>query len=82
MSRESYYSDGRQGGIVLSGTASATGSFRRIVILNETVLATLEDGSLANVVDIEGKTLPAGLTFGGNFTSITLTSGLLIAYYA
>lgn len=81
MSSEAYYSDGRQGGIVLSGTASANGNFRRIVILNETVLATLEDGSLTHVVDIEGKTLPAGLTFGGNFSQITLTSGLLIAYY-
>jgi len=82
MSKGSYYADGRQGGIVLNDLTSANGNFRRIVVLTNTVLSSLEDESLVNASDIEGQTLPAGVTFGGNFKNITVQTGLLIAYYA
>lgn len=82
MSRESYYSDGRQGGELLIGTDTATGSFRKIKVINETVFAGLTDSSIMNIGDITSLTIPAGVEIGGNFTSIQLTSGAVIAYRA
>jgi len=87
MSSDVYYADGRQGGVVLSGTASATGNFRKIKVITDATFDTIVDASLENIefltVGVSPLvTIPAGVEFGGNFTSIELASGTVIAYYA
>lgn len=82
MSRDSYYSDGRQGGKLLIGPDSVNGRFRKLKVLNPTVFEVLTDSSIMNIDDIASLTIPAGVEIGGNFTSIQLASGAVIAYYA
>lgn len=82
MSNTAYYMDGRQGGIFLSGAASASGKFRRIVFVQTTAMSDLQDASISGIANMEGKTIPAGVEIGGNFTFIQIASGALIAYYA
>jgi hypothetical protein len=81
----SYDLHGQGGGIVLDGGSSATGVFRWIQVLNDTVLEcdTNETaGNLDEIDRLEGKVLPAGIGFGGRFTKVQVLSGVVIAYYA
>jgi hypothetical protein len=69
---------GENGGIIIQDTNAKTGNFNCIYPLEDSVIAaaTTPDftGSLA------GLTLLAGVPFYGRVTSITLTSGKVIAY--
>lgn len=81
----SYDLHGQGGGIVLEAGTSATGVFRWIQVLNDTALRC-ESGQTAGNLDqigrLDGVSLPAGVGFGGRFTKVDVTSGLVIAYYA
>jgi hypothetical protein len=82
---EAYYNQGQQGGIVLSGADSATGRFRWIQAIEDSVLLTDTGetaGNLTDIINLDGKTLPAGVGLGGEFTKVEISSGLVIAYYA
>jgi hypothetical protein len=82
---DSYQLQGQQGGIVLSGADSATGRFRWIQAIEDSVLLTDTGetaGNLADIINLDGKTLPAGSGLGGEFTKVEISSGLVIAYYA
>lgn len=75
---------GRQGGEVITDTTAHTPggsgkSWHAILVVEEAVIAAIE-GNLTGVSNLVGKTLPAGLPLYGSFTSITLTSGTVIAY--
>lgn len=82
---DSYQLQGQQGGIVLSGADSATGRFRWIQAIEDSVLLTDTGetaGNLTDISNLDGKTLPAGVGIGGEFTKVEISSGLVIAYYA
>jgi hypothetical protein len=60
---DSYQLQGQQGGIVLTGADSATGTFRWIQAVEDSVI--LSDtgetaGNLADIINLDEKTLPAG----------------------
>jgi len=82
---DSYQLQGQQGGIVLSGADSATGKFRWIQAIEDSVLLTDTGetaGNLVDIINLDGKTLPSGVGIGGEFTKVEISSGLVIAYYA
>jgi hypothetical protein len=73
------------GGIVLTGADSATGSFRWVQAIEDSVLLTDTGetaGNLVDIINLDGKTLPAGSGLGGEFTKVQISSGTVIAYYA
>lgn len=78
----SYDLQGQGGGVVLGTGASATGNFRWIQIVTDTVLSALIPTNISNPATLIGPTLPAGLGIGGGFTTVSVTSGIVIAYYA
>lgn len=76
---------GQMGGIVLTGADSATGSFRWVQAIEDSVLLTDTGetaGNLVDIINLDGKTLPAGSGLGGEFTKVEISSGTVIAYYA
>lgn len=85
MRGDSYQLQGQMGGIVLTGADSATGSFRWIQAIEDSVLLTDTGetaGNLADIINLDGKTLPAGAGLGGIFTKVQISSGTVVAYYA
>jgi len=82
---DSYQLQGQQGGIVLKDADSATGRFRWIQAIEDSVLLTDTGetaGNLTDIINLDGKTLPAGVGIGGEFSKVQISSGLVIAYYA
>ena len=78
----SYNLQGIGGGIVLGASDVYEGKIRWIQVINDAVL----DGITSeNITDADSKligiTLPAGLGFGGKFTGVSVTSGVVIAYF-
>lgn len=85
MRGDSYQLQGQQGGIVLTDADSATGSFRWIQAIEDSVLLTDTGetaGNLADIINLDGKILPAGAGLGGIFTKVEISSGTVVAYYA
>jgi hypothetical protein len=80
---DSYQLQGQQGGVVLSGADSATGSFRWIQAIEDTVLLcdTGETaGNLSGISYLDNKTLAAGTGLGGKFTKVEIGSGTAVVY--
>jgi hypothetical protein len=82
---DSYQLQGQMGGVVLTGADSVEGSFRWIQAIEDSVL--LADtgetaGNLADIGNLDGKTLLAGVGIGGIFSKVEISSGTVIAYYA
>ena len=77
----SYDLQGQGGGIVLSSGESDTGNYRWIQVVNDAVLSVLTSSTLSQDGNLIGPTIPAGIGIGGRFTAITVTSGIVIAYY-
>lgn len=83
----SYDLQGQGGGIVLNGTTttySGPNAIRWIQVVNDAVLATVvsASGNIQGASRLQGITLPAGLGIGGNFSSVIVTSGTVIVYFA
>ena len=78
----SYDLQGQGGGIAISDVDTYTGNFRWIQVVSDCVISTIESSNIDSVSVIAGITIPAGVGIGGRFTSISLTSGAVIAYYA
>jgi len=79
----SYDLQGQGGGVVVtSASSSGVGKFRWLQVITDTVLATLETPNIANKDGLGVITIPAGTGIGGLFTEVSVTSGVLIAYYA
>ena len=74
---------GLTGGTYINTTGATTGKFFAIQATEDTVLAA-QTSNITNLDDIctgqDATTLSAGTVLYGNFTSITLTSGAVIAY--
>ena len=51
--------------------------------MNDAVLSTVASasGNVANPTRLQSITLPAGLGIGGRFSSVAVTSGVVIAYF-
>lgn len=80
---DSYQLQGQQGGVVLTGAASATGSFRWIQAIEDSVLLTDTGetaGNLTDIINLDGKTLVAGTGLGGKFTKVEISSGTVVVY--
>ena len=74
---------GLNGGQYINGTGAVTGDFFAIQATEDTVLAAQSSNitNLANIcTGVDGTTLSAGTVLYGRFTSVTLTSGAVIAY--
>ena len=85
MRGDSYQLQGQMGAITASGSQTITGNFRWVLVAADAVITTMTGNVLgvsgANPnVSLAGITLPAGFGFGGIITSITITSGTILAY--
>jgi len=80
---DSYQLQGQQGGVVFNAGGVASGNFRWIQIVNDTIFSAIAS---PNLTDASSKlitiTHPAGTGLGGVFTGFTVTSGVVIAYTA
>lgn len=65
---------GKNGGVVIADTNAHTGTFTAILVVSEAVVTAVGD------ITITALTVPAGIVIPGEFTSITLASGSIIAY--
>jgi hypothetical protein len=78
----SYDLQGQGGGIVISDSGTYTGNFRWIQGITDFEIYDIVSNNISNTAGLTGLTVPAGVGIGGKFTSIKLTSGSAIAYYA
>ena len=82
-STSEYRGLGLNGGEYINDTAVKTGNWFAIQATEATVLAA-QASNITNLDDIctgqDATTLTAGMVLYGNFTSIDLTSGAVIAY--
>ena len=77
----SYNLQGIGGGIVLGTGDYYEGKIRWIQVLND---AEFEGFLTENITDdqkLVGVLLPAGIGFGGKITGVSVTSGVVIAYF-
>lgn len=87
----SYDLQGQGGSVVLSSVSSPTAlsytgpnQIRWIQVVNDAVFSSVvsASGNVTGASRLQTITLPAGLGIGGNFSSVTLTSGVVIVYFA
>ena len=78
---DSYQLQGQQGGVVLSNSDTAAGNFRWIQVITDTVFSNIEASNLDSVGLLVGPIIPAGIGIGGKFSEISVSTGLVIAYY-
>ena len=82
-STSEYRGLGLNGGAYINDTAVHTGNWFAIQATEDTVLAA-QASNITNLDDIctgqDATTLAAGMVLYGNFTSIDLTSGAVVAY--
>jgi hypothetical protein len=79
---------GQLGAKFISDTAEHTGTFVAITMLEDTIFATLTPSDTTNGYGVGSyngntmgtETISEGLTIYGRWTTIDLTSGLVIAY--
>ena len=71
---------GQAGVILIDDTAAHTGPFVAIQALEDAVV-DISECDMSWIEDVADFTIPAGLTIYGNFTSIELDSGKVLAYY-
>ena len=77
----SYNLQGLGGGIVLTTGDFYDGKIRWIQVINDAVITVIPSDNVTDTLKLSGVTLPAGLGFGGKFTYVELTSGIVIAYF-
>jgi hypothetical protein len=73
---------GSNGITVIAGTNQVNGNFGGIQTITSTIFAGLTSTGTTAVSAISIPTFPAGFVLNGNFTSIRLTSGQVVAYNA
>jgi len=80
---DSYQLQGQGGGVVIGASSSATGTFRWIQVINDAVLDDLVSSNVIGLAAIiDPVIIPAGIGIGGSFSSISVATGVVIAYYA
>lgn len=82
----SYDLQGQGGGVVVDSSNPGVGSFRWIQVINDATIDEINAdggiGTIANEALLSGLTIPAGIGIGGRFIGVSVTSGVVIAYYA
>ena len=73
------------GAVTATGSTTITGNFRWVLIAADAVITSMTGNVLGSGganpnTSLAGITLPAGFGFGGAITSITITSGTILAY--
>lgn len=68
------------GSEVIDDTAVHTGNFGAIQVINDAVFNDLIADAIENVEGLEGITVNAGTVLYGSFTSIDLSSGVVVAH--
>lgn len=71
---------GLNGATVVDDTTATPGEFGEVYVLNDAVISAITAPDIVNVSGITGITLPAETRIKGRIDSITLTSGVVIAY--
>ena len=76
---------GQNGAILVTDTTAITGKFRIIVVLADTVFATLtsditKNGATTASAAADFGTVTKGTVLYGKFTAVTLTSGTVLLY--
>ena len=79
---------GQAGAKFISDTEEHTGSFVAITMLEDTIFATLTPADTSNGYGVgsyngnsmASETIPQGVTIYGRWTTVDLTSGMVIAY--
>lgn len=68
---------------MLNAGATYTGNIRWMQVISDAVLSSVASasGNVLNPTRLQSITLPAGLGIGGRFSSVTLTSGVVIVYF-
>ena len=78
----SYDLQGQGGGQLIDSTSGIVqGNFRWIQVITDAVFNDITGSNIADLSNISGVTIPAGIGIGGRFSLIDLTSGVVIAYY-
>lgn len=80
---DSYQLQGQDGFEVIDDTNAHTNGgdgFRWVTVLEDAEISAISGTNLTNAAGLQGVALSAGFQFGGEITSITLTSGSVIAY--
>jgi hypothetical protein len=75
-----YIGIGKNGGKVIANTAATTPSNASTFAAFYTLVETVIDAAPGNVAGLAGVTIPADRLIEGTFSSLTLTSGSVIAY--
>jgi hypothetical protein len=70
---------GQYGGSIIDDTSTHVGKWHSISMITDTVFSAWEP-SFDIYGTLAGITFPAGFILFGNFTSITLASGKIVAY--
>lgn len=76
----SYDLQGQGGGIVLTDGDGVSGDFRWIQVLTDTEFGGVSSSNIEDIFTKLNGTIPAGVGIGGKFTTINITSGIVIAY--
>lgn len=71
---------GQVGKDIITDTAAHAGTYVELFALTACVIAALVDTTIKSGA-MTGLTLGAGQSYYGNITSVTLTSGTMIAYW-
>jgi len=78
-----YDLQGQGGGVVVTSASGAVaGRFRWLQVVNDAVISDITSSNLTSSSGLEGITIPAGVGIGGLFEGVTLTSGVVVAYYS
>jgi hypothetical protein len=77
---------GRNGGKIIAGTDATTPAsgctyFQAILVINDAVISAITFSSRMSGSGLTGITITAGTIFYGEISSITLASGVVIAYH-
>ena len=78
-----YDLQGQNGSTVFGAGHSYSGNIRWIQVVNDAVLSSVASasGNVLNPARLASITIPAGLGIGGRFSSVAVTSGVVIAYF-
>lgn len=76
----SYDLQGQGGGVVMT-TGTTVTNVRWVQCLTDCVFDDFTSSNLLNSNDLANTTIPAGAGIGGKIESLTLLSGLAIAYH-
>lgn len=66
--------------IIRAGSSATSGKYRFLVVLEDATITTLDDSLVSSGSFNSGDVLPANLAIGGEFSNISISSGIIVAY--